>query len=134
MTPLDDQVKKEPQVGTWRKERMYGERDTVLWAIVAGQTVEDFHVIGSALKEEDADTIILAHNARAALDVAMKVLTDAAHGCALGLAFYAGVKERQGIERRVYEREDAFIAIKSRMDVAHEALKEIRKLIGEDQG
>lgn len=50
----------------WRKERMYGERDTVLWAIVYGDTPENFTVVGSVLKEVDADAIIHDHAGDAA--------------------------------------------------------------------
>ena len=47
----------------WRKERMYGQRDEVLWAIVTGSTPDDIRVVGSMLKEEDADFVIAAHDA-----------------------------------------------------------------------
>lgn len=50
----------------WRKERMYGERDTALWAIVVGRLLDDsdpFRVVGSFLREEDADAAIADHEA-----------------------------------------------------------------------
>lgn len=55
------------QSETWRKEKMYGEKDTVLWAILTGKGVENIRVIGSALREEDADAIIEDHTAASTL-------------------------------------------------------------------
>lgn len=53
---------------TWRKERMYGAKpDEVLWALVTGTTPETFRVIGSTLKEADADAILKARNAERSL-------------------------------------------------------------------
>lgn len=43
----------------WTKERLYGERDTVLWAILDRNSLR---VIGSFLKEDDADQAIADHH------------------------------------------------------------------------
>lgn len=51
----------------WRKERMYGARDTVLWAIVRGKITNPQYVVGSALLESDADRIIADHDLAAQL-------------------------------------------------------------------
>ena len=60
---------------TWRKERMYGVNpDEVLWALVSGSTPETFRVVGSTIREADADSILAARVAQQQLAQAERSL------------------------------------------------------------
>lgn len=70
----------------WRKERMYGAKDTVLWALLTEDRVEgmpSFRVVGSFLREEDADQAIADHARAARLEEALREMLDEAEMCEL---------------------------------------------------